>query len=122
MIVRTIKVVFPSCRIFREDDATGQEVKYDFTNMVIFCKKTTSTPLSFRNPIKADFLGSKARESFLLPVHEVDTRIFEVEDASAAQILRAGNTAAIEAYSLQSAVGHWKIMRTVIPAVIWENW
>jgi hypothetical protein len=90
--------------------------------MVTFCKKNTTTPLQFRRPQKADFLGSKFREFYLLPIHEIDVGIFQTPKPEDQQILHAGNTDAIRAYHLQSAIEHWKLMRIVLPAEIWENW
>jgi hypothetical protein len=91
--------------------------------MVIFCKKTTASPLRLRHPTTADFLGSKSRESYLLPKHEIDPAVFENAYAPKGQrILKVGQTDIVQAYGTQSAIGHWKIMRTVLPDEIWENW
>ena len=106
------------CRIFREQPESS-ETTTDFTNMVIFCKMIATTPLRFRRPHKADFLGSKMRESHLLPKYEIDPSLFKT---SGKQILKAGGVGVLGAYYNQNAIGHWKLMRTVIPASVWENW
>ncbi|KAL1971033.1 hypothetical protein VTN77DRAFT_2867 [Rasamsonia byssochlamydoides] len=123
LAVRTIQTVFPSCRIFREDEpSSAQSPTAGFTNMVIFCKKTAAA-LRFRQPTRADFLGSKSRESYLIPKHEIDPSVFEALDAPKGQrILKAGKTDILQSYHTASALGHWKIMRTVLPAEVWENW
>lgn len=121
LVVRTVETAFPQCRIFREDDPSETDA-LTFTNIVIFCKKTR-TPLRFRAPTSADFLGSKSRESYMFPQFEIDRKIFEDADAQSSQrILEVGKTSTLEAYHTRSAIGHWKIMRTVLPVEIWENW
>jgi hypothetical protein len=86
--------------------------------MVIFCKKNSGS-LTFRKPTEADFLGSGARKSFLLPKHEMDA---EVLTAGSREIMRKGQQHALVKWQKQSAIGHWAVMRTVLPHSIWENW
>ena len=85
--------------------------------MVIFCKRS-STPLKFRSPVEADFLGSGARKAFLLPKHEIQSDTFD----PLAAVLKRGQTKQLLAWQSKSANGHWKIMRTVLPDAVWENW
>jgi hypothetical protein len=123
MIVQTIKEVFPTCRIFREsprpsDEEVAKDGK-DFTNMVIFCRKVDEK-LTFRRPSRADFLGSRAREAFLAPQHEVfESDFLSGEDYG---ILTQNNTQKLVKWHESSALGHWEVMRTVIPPKIWEEW
>lgn len=122
MIFRTIKQVFPSCRIFRESPRDEDNVKAwgsDFTNMVIFCRKTAGD-IAFRRPAEEDFLRSRARHAFLEPKHEVQEADFLTGDDKG--ILMRNNTAKVTQWHQKSALGHWKIMRTVLPAKIWERW
>lgn len=122
IVVHTIKQVFPSCRIFREnprDEDAIEKEKRDFTNMVIFCVKT-DRPVTFRKATAADLLQSRTREHFLVPKHEVsDTDFMAVEEAS---VLRNNDTAALAKWHEKSALGHWEVMRIVLPDVIWEQW
>lgn len=122
MIVRTITSVFPSCRIFRESPANQTAIdagESDFTNMVIFCTQDTA-PLTFRRAVRADFLDSRAREVFLQPKNEIlQADILAGDDAL---ILTKRNTKKLTKWHKQSAVGHWGVMRTVVPANIWEQW
>jgi hypothetical protein len=118
IIYRTITSVFPSCRVFREDEAPAAGVKPDdFTNMVFFCRKSDA-PIKFRRPVEADFLGSNARREYMLPTHEISPSSF---DASV-DVLRSGKTKQLEKWQAQSAIGHWRVMRTVLPAAVWNNW
>jgi hypothetical protein len=119
LTVRTIEAVFPSCRMFRED--AGDEANGDFANMVIFCKKSSDTPLRFRDPVPADFLDSKFRETYLVPKHEIDPAIFKGVKGGQS-VLRAKDTGKLYRWQDQGALEHWGIMRKVLPASVWENW
>lgn len=92
----------------------------DFSNVVVFCKKTASSPLTFRAPVEADFLGSASRRAFLVPKHElaVTAENFELEG----DVLRKGDMKQVQAWHRQSAIGHWKVMRGLLPDAVWENW
>jgi len=129
LVVHTVMSVFPSCRLFREeagpsssptssDKSTGK----DFTNMVMFCRKTKG-PFTFRDPVEADCLGSQARRYHLLPQHEINASYFDGRASDdELGLLRRGQTHKLEAFQRESAVGHWRIMRTVLPDKIWESW
>ena len=128
-MVDTVKSVFPSCRFFREElpveqiPGTNGTTK-DFTNMVMFCHNSEEA-FTFRNPVEADYLGSQARRFHLLPKHEIAYSFFAGRTGDGdgkVKILRKGKTQALEVWQRESAVGHWGIMRTVLPDVIWENW
>lgn len=90
--------------------------------MVVFCKKSNATPLSFREPVSHDFLGSKARETFLTPKHELDASRFADIEHLGRPILIAKEAGRMYKYQDRSALEHWKIMRDVLPALVWETW
>ncbi|KAL9122301.1 MAG: hypothetical protein Q9187_001149 [Circinaria calcarea] len=110
LVVRTVKSVFPSCRLFREDappddfSSAGIETPTkDFTNMVMFCRKSKGA-LTFRNPVEADYLGSQGRKRFLLPTHEIDSSYFEERKGDEKSgVLRKGQTGVLENYQRSSA-------------------
>ncbi|MCJ1378859.1 hypothetical protein MMC17_001958 [Xylographa soralifera] len=125
LVINTIKSVFPSCRLFREENGTPtdpssdeQTPPQDFTNMVVFCRKTAE-PFSFRAVVEADCLGSQARRNHLQPKHEIAADFF---GDGTGKVLRRGKTEALQRWQRESAVGHWRIMRSVLPGVVWENW
>jgi hypothetical protein len=122
VIVRTIRQVFPSCRIFREyprDEAEVEKQGRDFTNMVIFCIKL-GQPITFRQPNARDLLNSPSREAFLMPKHEVrDSDFVAGEDDG---ILTRNDTQKLVKWHETSALGHWTVMRTVLPSIVWEAW
>lgn len=122
IVVHTIRQVFPSCRIYREnprDDTVIEKEGRDFTNMVIFCLKT-ATPVNFRKVTPADLLQSRTRPHFLPPRHEVLDEDFKA--TGEVETLRKNDTAALESYHETSAAGHWVVMRQVLPDFVWENW
>jgi hypothetical protein len=124
LVIRTIKTVFPSCRIYRENatptaETLAEELR-DFTNMVIFCTNAP-TEITFRKPVRGDYLGSKARGHFLVPKHEIKGSLFEEQEGDG-EVLHKGDTSRLEKWQRISAVGHWNVMRTVLPDFIWESW
>lgn len=90
--------------------------------MVIFCKKDNATPLTFRDPIPRDYLGSKARETFLVPKHELDPQRFADIEHRGRPVLIAKEAGRLYKYQDRSVLEHWKIMRDVLPAIVWETW
>jgi hypothetical protein len=135
-VIRTIFSVFSTCRIFREAlpeksaanttapaEGEGKEevVEEDFTNMVIFCKHpSSSSPLVFRPSTNSDFLDSSVRRQHLFPRPELEIK--KERFALDGPVLKRGQTRQLEMWHRRSAVGHWSIMRTVLPDVVWENW
>lgn len=92
--------------------------------MVFFCRKSNETFI-FRDPVEADCLGSQARRYHLLPKHEIPLSSFDELPNRLKKdklILKRGHTETLESFHQNSAVGHWRIMRTVLPDVVWENW
>ncbi|KAK3316367.1 S-adenosyl-L-methionine-dependent methyltransferase [Apodospora peruviana] len=122
VIVNTIRHVFPSCRVFREheyDEKTGQG-KQDFANMVIFCTKLGNKKLAFREPTAQDLLNSPAREAFLMPRYEVTDKDLVV--GAGEGILTSNDTQKLVKWHETSALGHWAVMRVVLPDTVWVNW
>lgn len=125
MVIRTVLTVFPTCRLFREDagpstaKAEKTTLSTDFTNLVMFCQKAPGS-FHFRRPTTADFLGSQARRYHLLPQHEVDPKSFSHRHGQ--DVVRKNNTHVLAEAQMRSAVGHWSVMRGVLPDAVWENW
>lgn len=89
--------------------------------MVIFCVKDAGRPVTFRGAAPADLLRSGMRQNFLVPRHEV----FADRDFTAggeAAVLRRNDTSALEKWHGKSALGHWEVMRFVLPDFVWESW
>ena len=88
--------------------------------MVIFCTNAADD-VTFRETTEKDMLGSGARKMFLLPQHEVDHSVFTLEESDGG-ILSRNDTGRFRKWQEKSAMGHWAVMRTVIPDEIWEGW
>ncbi|KAI0419369.1 S-adenosyl-L-methionine-dependent methyltransferase [Xylaria grammica] len=123
IVVNTIRDIFPSCRIFRENEPPSEdevrEKGRDFDNVMIFCVKIDDQ-ITFRKPVEADYLQSLSRRQFLVPRHEVPLSAFSTHDEVG--ILRANETEKLAKWHDQSALRHWDVMRTVMPSEIWNQW
>ncbi|KAI0863964.1 S-adenosyl-L-methionine-dependent methyltransferase [Xylaria cubensis] len=123
IVVNTIKDIFPSCRIFRENESPSEdkveEAGHDFDNVMIFCLKTDDK-INFRKPVEADYLKSISRRQFLVPQHEVPLSAFSSREEVG--ILRSNETEKLAKWHDKSALRHWDVMRTVIPGEIWNQW
>ena len=118
-VIATVLSVFPRCRLFRESPASESPRKEDFTNLVMFCRKTIED-FHFRKPIEADLLGSPARKQHLLPRNEITnaTKMLAGDDP----LIKQGQTNWLKDSQLNSAKGHWYVMRKVLPDIVWETW
>jgi len=65
-------------------------------------------------------LRSGARQAYLVPKHEIALERFALGDGE--DVLRINSTERVSETQTKSAVGHWKVMRTVVPGKIWELW
>ncbi|KAI5306566.1 hypothetical protein KEM56_000261 [Ascosphaera pollenicola] len=119
LVVRTVLDVFPTCRIFREGESSGAPDS-DLTNLMIFCKRTIS-PIEFREANEDDYLGSLSRKSYLQPELEINPGLFATADILM-EVLTEEDAQALTMWHPQSAANHWKIMRSVLPAGVWESW
>lgn len=124
-VVRTVESVFPNCRLYRESERPPRAptTTKDYTNMVLFCRKTPET-FTFRDPVEADFLGSPARRQHLKPQHEIPASYFKTKERRhKGEVLRRGQISReMRESTMASAAGHWYLMRTVLPDVVWETW
>jgi hypothetical protein len=87
--------------------------------MVIFCRKTPGDVI-FRRPTQKDFLQSQVRRNLLLPKHEIQEQL--LLEGEATDVLNKNETSKVTKWHQESAAGHWKIMRSVLPGYIWEQW
>lgn len=61
------------------------------------------------------------RELTLVPKHEVDPSELELRDDDGGILLR-NRTERFKKWQQTSAMGHWDVMRTVLPREVWEDW
>jgi hypothetical protein len=125
LVLNTIHAVFPACRLFRDSPPPDdhKEGDSDFINMVIFCVKNDNgrgkKAVGFRKSTRKDWLGSIARRNFLQPKEELEVQ-FDYEEGG--EVMGKADVAVLESYHEEGAVSHWKIMRSVLPAGVWEMW
>jgi hypothetical protein len=124
IIVRTILQKFPTCRLFRENAADQEAITKtgsDFTNLMIFCRKTNDA-LTFRDSVEEDYLHSSSRQSFLNPRNEILPQDLFSIGQDEEGILQRNDTEKISSGQQTNSDGHWVIMRNSLPASFWERW
>ncbi|KAF3480094.1 uncharacterized protein GIQ15_05441 [Arthroderma uncinatum] len=122
LVVRAITSTFPSCRIFRDNKPLpGSSSRRDLTNMTIFCKKTPG-PIKFRTPVPSDYLGTYSRKESLVPRLEFSPGSFSKDPEGNTDALGPTVPKELAYWQFQGAIGHWHVMRSVLPASVWENW
>jgi len=117
----TIIQTFHNCRAFRDQPPILSNTTItEFVNVVIFCSKDTSE-WYFRRPIEPDFLRSQTRREHLYPLYEVD--LGPIKGSSVELFTknqrRRGD---LKKDQEESALRHWRIMRDVLPAAVWNGW
>lgn len=128
LVLNTIHAIFPACRIFRDQPPpeTHQPGEPDFINMVLICVKNDhgkgNAAITFREPVQKDFLGSIARSNFLMPREELEVEYKYVKPEDGGRMMGKSDVGELEKYHKEGAVSHWKIMRSVLPAGVWEMW
>jgi hypothetical protein len=71
--------------------------------------------------MEADFLNSVARKNFLFPKFEINLDAYFGKSGEYS-IFSESNIGTLVRWQQQSALGHWKVIRTVLPPLVWENY
>jgi spermidine synthase len=128
LVLNTIHAIFPACRLFR-DQPPPENLKpgeADFINMVVICVKNDAgkgkKAIKFRQPKLKDYLNSLARQNFLMPKDELEVKYDYIKPEDGGRMMGKADVGELERYHKEGAVSHWKIMRTVLPAGVWEMW
>ncbi|KAK2834869.1 hypothetical protein FQN49_006831 [Arthroderma sp. PD_2] len=122
LVVRAITSTFPSCRIFRDNKPLpGSSSRRDLTNMTIFCKKTPGT-IKFRIPTPQDYLGTYSRKESLIPRLEFSPDAFSKDAEGKEDALGPSAPKELAYWQFQGAIGHWHVMRSVLPGSVWEKY
>ncbi|EEQ28811.1 spermine/spermidine synthase family protein [Microsporum canis CBS 113480] len=122
LVVRAITSTFSSCRIFRDNKPLpGSSSRRDLTNMTIFCKKTPGT-IKFRIPEPKDYLGTYSRKDSLIPRLEFSPDAFSKDAQGNDDALGPSAPKELAYWQFQGAIGHWHVMRSVLPDSVWEKW
>ncbi|KAF2770460.1 S-adenosyl-L-methionine-dependent methyltransferase, partial [Teratosphaeria nubilosa] len=128
-VLNTIDQVFDGqCKAFRDaapSSSMNPTSAGGFVNVVVFCRNSPGE-VKFRQPSRKDFLGSKSRETYLLPKAEWEVQFplrtngSMTVDVSRHEVLKKGDERLWTAQVEESAIRHWRVMRNVLPAKVWE--
>jgi len=143
-VLRTIMHVFEGrCRAFRDvptaDKHGMADVEEDMLNLAVFCVASPAAwPLRFRDAVERDYLASKTRRRFLVPRGEMEVSLTgyggeggegngESENGEGGgsgmpEMVTEANVGWWKAEQLRAARAHWRGMREVVPARVWEGW
>ncbi|KAH9814964.1 S-adenosyl-L-methionine-dependent methyltransferase, partial [Melampsora americana] len=129
MILFTIFDVFENCRTFSEEENEETNENLEFQNLVIFCKMNESP--KFRKVTRSDVFNSSHQFWILnrFLQHEITFRISRILNSDSFQskkkeFILEGRMDWIKLRGnlMESALEHWKVMRTVLDRKTWENY
>jgi hypothetical protein len=93
--------------------------------MIVYCIKSPNE-IEFRPIKKEDYLNSIARKQWLPPDNKLEIKLPDIGPGDRRwnhyDILTRKNMSSIEEFHAKAALRHWKVMRTVLPDSVWENW
>lgn len=120
LVLNTIDMTFDrQCEIYG-DDPPANENQASFNNFIVFCRNTAG-PIRFRKPTAADFQDSLIRKDHLLP--KPAQRIeFPARAHQSEAVLDSKDLLKWRKSQAESAKRHWQVMRTVLPAAVWESY
>ncbi|KAI6047505.1 S-adenosyl-L-methionine-dependent methyltransferase [Pisolithus marmoratus] len=104
-VATTLLKVFGQCRAFHD-----HHLQDEFINIVFFCSKSVS-PLTFRPSVEGDYLHSYLRR------HECQ----HVVCRSGRNVLTQRHGQKRNEWQRVDAAEHWRIMRKIMPDVVWET-
>ncbi|KZT12729.1 uncharacterized protein LAESUDRAFT_719024 [Laetiporus sulphureus 93-53] len=124
-IILTIESMFGQCRAFCDELDPAEQARNEYHNWVVFCS-TSSQPPTFRAARESDYLGSLQRASILstLSRREADLTFLRegLSEEQKERYLLTNMRNPLEKWQEKEALNHWKIMRQVLPDVIWETY
>jgi hypothetical protein len=128
-ILATLLQAFGQCRAFHDlvEPISREQLHFHFVNIVFFCSPS-STPLTFRPAIEEDYLHSYLRRHILSSLVQREINHTQIGDSSIWSatteekfiLTDAHNT--LNTWQEREALDHWKLMREMIPDVIWETY
>ena len=108
-----------------EPSASSTSEDLDIDSSTPTNEKKEMPRLRFRRAEIGDLLDSPARRAFLMPKHEIQLDAFgtieELEELGGLLYKKDANDR-FRLWHESSALGHWSVMRTVLPDEAWENW
>lgn len=131
-ILATLLSSFAQCRAF--NDKVQSDGAYDdteFLNMVFFCTNAQQ-PLTFREAIPSDTFKSKIREMMYKGWSKLEVPLAHIASGKNTSVeqwkkeeldgwVLTDKTNPLAGWQHQSALDHWKLMRTIMDNVYWET-
>ncbi|KAK9764423.1 hypothetical protein K7432_008063 [Basidiobolus ranarum] len=111
-VTHTLKSVFPYVRCYAEGTKNEKGVQ----NFVYFA---STKSIAFRTPREEEIHDSYLREDMLRRMHEMEVKL--TYDPKEVTVLTDQNNLLVE-NQLDSALEHWKAMRTLFPNEFWWNY
>ncbi|KAG1892231.1 S-adenosyl-L-methionine-dependent methyltransferase [Suillus subluteus] len=128
-ILVTLLRAFGQCRAFhdRVEPISQEQFHTHFVNIVFFCSPSP-TPLTFRPAVEEDYLHSYLRRHILssLDKREIDhaqigdSSIWSATTEEEFVLTDAHNS--LNTWQEEEAFEHWKLMREMVPDVVWETY
>ncbi|KAG2154997.1 S-adenosyl-L-methionine-dependent methyltransferase [Suillus bovinus] len=128
-ILVTLMRAFGQCRAFHDhvEPISSEQLHSQFVNIVFFCSPSP-TPLTFRPAVEEDYLHSYLRRHILssLDKREIhhpqigDSSIWSATTEEKFVLTDAHNT--LNTWQEGEALDHWKLMREMVPDVVWETY
>ncbi|KAF8551473.1 S-adenosyl-L-methionine-dependent methyltransferase [Imleria badia] len=128
-VVTTLLRVFGQCRAFHDLPNPIPEDQFysTFLNMVFFCSPS-SYPLTFRPAVDADYLHSYLRRDILSSLDKRELSVSQLKgtdvwsrDTEERFVLTDINNT-LNAWQREEALEHWKLMRKILPDIVWETY
>lgn len=128
-ILVTLLRAFVQCRAFHDriEPISQEEFHTHFVNIVFFCSPSP-TPLIFRPAVEEDYLHSYLRRHILSSLDEREITHAQIRDnsiwsaATEEKFVLTDAHNALNTWQEEEALEHWKLMREIIPDVVWETY
>ncbi|KAG0709846.1 hypothetical protein DFH29DRAFT_17295 [Suillus ampliporus] len=128
-ILVTLLRAFGQCRAFHDliEPISQEQFHSDFVNIVFFCSPS-STPLTFRTAVEKDYLHSYLRRHVLSSLDKREINHAQIRDNSIGSMAMDEKFVLTDAHNMLNkwqegeAFEHWKLMREVVPDVVWETY
>lgn len=127
-VATTLLKAFGQCRVFHDylGAITEQHLQNEFINAVFFCSKSAS-PVTFRPSVEEDYLQSYLRRHVLSGLERRELPISMLKNASvwSAEVedvfLLTDMDKKLNEWQRADAAEHWRVMRKVMPDIVWET-
>ncbi|KAG2369666.1 hypothetical protein BDR07DRAFT_1447516 [Suillus spraguei] len=128
-ILVTLLRAFVQCRAFHDriEPISQEEFHTHFVNIVFFCSPSPA-PLIFRPAVEEDYLHSYLRRHILSSLDEREINHAQIRDnsiwsaATEEKFVLTDAHNALNTWQEEEALEHWKLMREIIPDVVWETY